>query len=672
MWNLRNSELGRLFPLFLCAGLLKGGPPFIDRTYASKVFGGPRNYRIFLPRDYGTSSKRYPVIYYFHGHSDRYTLEKYDKGQDTVPKIAAFVAKNDVIVVAPDGYVARDYTGFFDGAPYDLGRGGGEYDFGEYFLELTRYIDTEYRTRRERRFRATSGLSMGGFMSLYLSARYPDVVGSASAFNPAPEFYAGEAGRRSLWRPKDHVLNHESTRVRLVRASGDYISQYHEELRSAYAIAETVPFDYRQDEYHRHWATSIGETFAFHMHAFRDGSLDASPAKWSYDSAFDNFRVWNYLFQADSSQPAVFYLEHVTKGGLRIRTRKWAPDGPAASCSSIMLTTAPVYRPGGRYDLVDLRLQTDQANKNQLVAGGDGRLTVRVDCGGHELAFQGPGVEPQAPVLLPVTKKDTLRVPPGRPVAVPVRIFNPRPTPLRSVRATLRSAYPTVEILQGDALVDEIGPSGVVDLTSRFQVRFTSGDGDFEHARLQLTLSFDSGKTAENDLDVLIAPDHLRPPLAVEILDGRTKTLPVFRQKGNGGGGGSINRTITEGLGNGDGRLEPGEQATIWVKLAQGLDPFDKNNWCRAKVYSDSPWFTEIADIQEDKQREWTAAQNRTSLMELKSGVPAGTEIPVVLDCESWSFRFTPDVRYGKEPLYQAFQLHKHDVFAWKWTVAPQ
>jgi hypothetical protein len=39
--------------------------------------------------------------------------------------------------------------------------------------------------------------------------------------------------------------------------------------------------------------------------------------------------------------------------------------------------------------------------------------------------------------------------------------------------------------------------------------------------------------------------------------------------------------------------------------MAQGMDPFDKNNWYRCKVYSDSPWITEIADIQEEKQREF-------------------------------------------------------------------
>ena len=92
--------------------------PFFDRTHQSQVFGEPRHYRIFLPPDYASSKQAYPVIYYFHGHSDRHTLEKYDNGADTTPKIAAFVAAHPVIVVAVDGYVARDYTGFYGGSPF--------------------------------------------------------------------------------------------------------------------------------------------------------------------------------------------------------------------------------------------------------------------------------------------------------------------------------------------------------------------------------------------------------------------------------------------------------------------------------------------------------------------------------------------------------------------------
>ena len=85
--------------LLVVATLAGATQPFYDRKHYSKVLGEERNYRILLPPDYETSGKRYPVIYYFHGHSDRYTVEKYDNGTDTIPKMAEFVAHHDAIVV---------------------------------------------------------------------------------------------------------------------------------------------------------------------------------------------------------------------------------------------------------------------------------------------------------------------------------------------------------------------------------------------------------------------------------------------------------------------------------------------------------------------------------------------------------------------------------------------
>lgn len=653
--------------LMVCASALTAAQPYYDRSHHSKIFGESRNYRIFLPPAYDASRQHYPVIYYFHGHSDRYTLEKYDNGLDTVPKITAFVAVHEAIVVAVDGYIAKDYTGFYGGTPYDVREEGGDYDFGEYFLELMHHIDATYRTLTDRRHRSTSGLSMGGFMSLYLSARYPELIGSASSFNPGPEFYVGEKGHRSLWRPKDHVLSHERTMIRLIRASGDYINQYHEETRAAYASAPSVDFEYRQDEYHRHWATSIGETFAFHMRAFENPALDVIPVEWNYTSAYRSFDVRGYHVESDSSGPGLVYLEHVSQGGMRIRTRRWAPDGPSAACGSLQITTAPLYRPGAAYRLIDRDLAHAATSTREAVATSEGRLSINVDCAGHELGIAGAGAGAQGPVLLPLTARDYLRLPPGKSLTLPIIVFNPRGAVIEKVRADLTSAYPTVEILKGQATIPRLAPGEVADLSSEFQIRLHAGEGDFTRARLELRLVAED-KESKQDIDVLIAPSDPPAPMEVAILDGRTRTFPVFRQRGNQGGGATIERTVTEGKGNGNGVLEPGEQATVWVKLKQGLDAFDQNNWCRAKVFSDSPWLTEIGDIQETKQREWTSAQSRTSLLELSKNVPPGTEIPMLLDCESWSFHFTPDVRYGKEPLYQAFQIHKHHIFSWKWV----
>jgi pimeloyl-ACP methyl ester carboxylesterase len=636
--------------------------PFHDRTHPSKVFGQERNYRIFLPPAYEAGELRYPVIYYFHGHSDRYTLEHYDQGADTVPKISAFVRAHDVIVVSVDGYVAKDYTGFYGGSPWDVREEGGDYDFGEYFRELVAHIDGEYRTLTDRRHRGTSGLSMGGFMSLYLSARYPDLIGSASSFNPGPEFFAGDKGRRVLWRPKDHVANQTHAMIRLIRASGDYISQYHEETRDAYARAHDVDFEFRQDEYHRHWATSIGETFAFHARAFERSELDNVPVVFHHANAYRSFDVWGYHVEAEGAGPGLTYLQQVRQGSLRVTTRQWAPDGPPVADREIAVTTNPVYQAGANYRLTDYNLTSGKTQETQVTADAKGRIRFRVDGAGHQISFAGPGAGAQPPVLLPVTSKDKLRVAPNRDVPLPIRIYNPRGAAMKEVRVEVSSEYPTVRLPQGSVTISEIAAGKAVDLSDRLKARFTAGEGYFASARLDLHVVYDGWYGTDEVVDLLVIPESVLEPAAIEVLDGRTMKFRVFHQAGNQGGGESIEREVTEGSGNGNGVLEPGEEATIWVKMAQGMDPFDKNNWYRCKIYSDSPHVTETGDIRETKQREWTGAQYRTSLIRLSPETQPGTEIELLLDNQSWSFHFTPDVRYGREKLYQAFQLHRNHL----------
>ncbi len=230
---------------------------------------------------------------------------------------------------------------------------------------------------------------------------------------------------------------------------------------------------------------------------------------------------------------------------------------------------------------------------------------------------------------------------------------------MEDVRAELTSDYPTVEILQGSCRLKTIPGGGVANLKDCLRVRFTSGDGPPAPTRLMLRLTYDDWHEITNEIDLLVEPEVIDTPQTLEILDGRTVTFSVFRQKGNQGGGSLIDRKVTEGKGNGNGVLEPGEQATFWVKILQGLDPFDKNSWHRCRVYNDSPWLEEVELLEEEKQREWTGAQERTSLMRLSAETPRGTAISLLLAHESWSFVYTPDVRFGPEPLYQAIQRHR-------------
>lgn len=164
--------------------------PYKDRTFPSKVFGQARPYLIFLPADDAETTHRYPVIYYFHGHSGRYTLERYDHGQDTVPKIARFVAGHGVIVVAVDGHVARHYTGFYGGTPYDVYLDGGTYDFGEHFQELVAHIDGAFRTLTARR------VLWNESWSFHFT---PDVRSGPEPLYQAFQFHRGHA-HQVVWR----------------------------------------------------------------------------------------------------------------------------------------------------------------------------------------------------------------------------------------------------------------------------------------------------------------------------------------------------------------------------------------------------------------------------------------------------------------------------------------
>ncbi|MGO8787672.1 MAG: hypothetical protein ACLQVL_09870 [Terriglobia bacterium] len=379
--------------------------------------------------------------------------------------------------------------------------------------------------------------------------------------------------------------------------------------------------------------------------------------------------MWGYHVKSEGDGPAITDLEDVSQGGLRVTTRKWAPDGPSASTRRITIVTAPLYEPGASYLLLDHSFLSGQTTKQTLLSSPDGRLTITTDGAGHHLSLTGPGASDQLPVLLPLTAHDMLRLPPNQDVSLPVRIYNPRNVAMTDVKATLSSEYPTVQVLMGESTIPRIEPGGFADLSTALRVRFTAGEGYFARTSIKLDITYDGYHGVARNLDVLVIPENVPPPTEVMILDGRTATLNVFRQKGNQGGGGSVPRKVTEGKGNANGVLEPGEEATIWVHMRQGMDPFDKKNWYRAKVYSDSPWVSEVDDLEEQKQLEWTSGMERTSVIRLSPNTPHGTRIPLLLDNESWSFTWTPDVRYGVEKLYQAFQLHTHYLHQYELVV---
>jgi hypothetical protein len=422
-----------------------------------------------------------------------------------------------------------------------------------------------------------------------------------------------------------------------------------------------VDFEFRQGEYHRHSATSIGETFDFHIRAFANPALNNVPVVWSHANPYRKFSVWGYDVEASGEGPWLTCLTDVRQGGLRVTTRRWAPDGPAAT-ARVSIRTAPLYEAGAQYGVLDHNLATGETRRSEVRADSSGRLTIVTDGQGHQISFAGPGTGAEEPILLPVTSRDLLRLDSGKELRLPIRIYNPRSRPMRDLKVRLTSEYPTVEIVSGAAVVPELAPGTAQSLAAQMRVKLTAGAGFFAPASLTVAITYDGWHSTSETIPILITPEVVDAPAAFEVLDGRTITLSVFRQKGNQGGGGPVKRTVTEGRGNGNGVLEPGEEATIWVQMRQGMDPFDRNNWYRTKVHTPGDRLIEVADIEEQKQLEWTGAKERTSVVRLGADAAANAASPVLLENETWSYHFTPDVRYGREKLYQAFQLHSRHL----------
>src|SRR5690349_18171381 len=274
----------------------------IDSRHYSNVFAEIRNFRIFLPKGYSADAqKRYPVIYFFHGWGQRYFGEGsdeyagYDKGnQNKGDNIANYVAKHNVIVVKADGYNRRSNEEYYR-RPYNVLPVETYRQFPIYFPELVNFIDAHYRILSDRRHRAISGLSMGGFMTFFLAAKYPHLVSSAGSFCGSPEFTIGPIDFPVEYKHMDMYRNFEGINVRLHYGDKDFIRSYHNDMNRMWS---QVMDNYKWKIYDaEHSTCGLGEMFDSIMSTF-DHPL-AKPARWNHTDVYPEFDVWNYHVSSD-------------------------------------------------------------------------------------------------------------------------------------------------------------------------------------------------------------------------------------------------------------------------------------------------------------------------------------------------------------------------------------
>jgi len=143
-----------------------------------------RTLRIYLPKEYNTSAKRYPVIYMLDGQN-LYKSDAAIKSTWAIDSTLNAMPLNQQCIVVGIDHAGKDRITEYD--PYDsrFGKGDGM-AFSRFLAEtLKPYIDSHYRTKKQARYTAIAGSSMGSLLAMYAIVQYPDSFGNAGIFSPA-------------------------------------------------------------------------------------------------------------------------------------------------------------------------------------------------------------------------------------------------------------------------------------------------------------------------------------------------------------------------------------------------------------------------------------------------------------------------------------------------------
>lgn len=127
---------------------------------------------VIVPDSYQKTEKHFPVVYLLHGYSGNYGSYAIE-----VPSVKKYVDEFQIIVVCPDG----NFMSWYVNSPMVKN------SLYETFIaeELPKYIDTHFKTQANRKYRAITGLSMGGYGAMYLAAKHPEIFGAAGSMSGA-------------------------------------------------------------------------------------------------------------------------------------------------------------------------------------------------------------------------------------------------------------------------------------------------------------------------------------------------------------------------------------------------------------------------------------------------------------------------------------------------------
>ena len=150
-------------------GFSQTGKVYDNLSMKSEILKSERKFAVYLPPDYETSQRSYPVLYLLHGMGDDQTgWIQFGEILRIADKAILDGTATAMIVIMPDANTNK--VGYFNTIE-------GDWDYENFFFEeLMPYVEKKYRTKNEKRFRAIAGLSMGGGGSFMYAMHHPELV----------------------------------------------------------------------------------------------------------------------------------------------------------------------------------------------------------------------------------------------------------------------------------------------------------------------------------------------------------------------------------------------------------------------------------------------------------------------------------------------------------------
>ena len=142
----------------------------------SAILNRTVKYSIYLPENYEAGNRKFPVLYLLHGYTDNETgWTQFGEVTRIADKAISSGEATPMIIAMPDG-----------GVTWYINESSGKERFEDFFVqEFIPYIDSVYRTRKTKEFRAVAGLSMGGFGTLIYSMKHPELFCAAAPLSAA-------------------------------------------------------------------------------------------------------------------------------------------------------------------------------------------------------------------------------------------------------------------------------------------------------------------------------------------------------------------------------------------------------------------------------------------------------------------------------------------------------